>query len=37
MSRVVGTGLGLLTESIFLVGMVFAVPSMLRYRRIRAM
>jgi hypothetical protein len=37
MSRVLGFMLALVTEGIFLFGMLFAIPSLMRYRRIRAM
>jgi hypothetical protein len=36
-SRILGGMLGLLTEVIFLVGMLFAIPSLLRYLCIRTM
>jgi hypothetical protein len=37
LSRLFGSLLAVATECIFLVGMLFAIPSLLRYRRIRAM
>jgi hypothetical protein len=37
MSNVMGIMLALVTEVIFLAGMVIAIPSMVRYLRIRAM
>jgi hypothetical protein len=37
LSYILGALLGLVTGFIFIVGSIFAIPSMMRYARIRAM
>ncbi|OWK45301.1 hypothetical protein [Fimbriiglobus ruber] len=37
LERIVGGIIAVISETIFLVGLLFAIPSMMRYLRIRAM